>query len=101
MFSAEPVFRGAGVALVTLFNDSGTPDVTATVAHAVPVVERGVPGVLLEGRAPTTSQPRRLAQDEPFALERFALGLKQILHEQAGTSTAFGRVTAELLERSA
>ena len=24
MFTAEPVFRGAGVALLTLFDDSGT-----------------------------------------------------------------------------
>lgn len=110
MFSAEPVFRGAGVALVTLFNDSGTPDVTATVAHAVAVVQRGVRGVLLAGTVPELSvtafagdaaAQRRLARVERFALERFPLGLKKILHGQAGTSTAFGRGTAELLKRRA
>ena len=26
MFSTEPVFRGVGVALLTLFDDSGTAD---------------------------------------------------------------------------
>jgi len=44
---------------------------------------------------------RRLAPVERSALQRFPLGLKKILHEQAGTSTALGRGTAELLERSA
>jgi 4-hydroxy-tetrahydrodipicolinate synthase len=43
----------------------------------------------------------RLAPVERSALERSPLGLKKILHEQAGTSTALGRGTAELLERSA
>jgi dihydrodipicolinate synthase/N-acetylneuraminate lyase len=145
MSSAEPVFRGAGVALVTLFDDSGTADVTATVAHAVAVgvVGRGVRGVLVAGTAGefcalTESErtdlvrgarealpgslgaladvapelsvtafagdaaaQRRLAPVERSALQRFPLGLKKILHEQAGTSTALGRGTAELLERSA
>jgi hypothetical protein len=44
---------------------------------------------------------RRLAPVERSALERFRLGLKKILHEQAGTSTALGRGAAELLGRSA
>ena len=110
MFSAEPVFRGAGVALVTLFDDSGTPDVTATVAHAVAVVERGVRGVLLAGTVPELSvtafagdaaAERRLAPVERFAWSGFRWGSRRSCHEQAGTSTAFGRGTAELLERSA
>ena len=110
MFSAEPVFRGAGVALLTLFDDSGTADVTATVAHAVAVVERAVRGVLLARTTPELSvtafagdaaAQHRLAPVERSALERSPLGLKKILHEQAGTSTALGRGTAELLERSA
>ena len=44
---------------------------------------------------------RRLAPVGRSALERFRLGLKKILHEQAGTSTALGRGTAELVGRSA
>ena len=44
---------------------------------------------------------RRLALAERSAQEGFPLGLKKILHEQAGTSTALGRGTAELLKRSA
>jgi hypothetical protein len=44
---------------------------------------------------------RRLAPVERSALQRFPLGLKKILHEQAGTSTALGRGAAELLGRRA
>jgi 4-hydroxy-tetrahydrodipicolinate synthase len=49
MSSAEPVFRGVGVALVTLFNSNGTPDAAATAAHAARVVDRGVRSVLVAG----------------------------------------------------
>lgn len=44
---------------------------------------------------------RRLAPVERSAQEGFPLGLKKILHEQAGTSTALGRGAAELLGRCA
>ena len=48
-----------------------------------------------------TAAQRRLAPVERSAQKGFPLGLKKILHEQAGTSTALGRGTAELVERSA
>jgi 4-hydroxy-tetrahydrodipicolinate synthase len=49
MRTSEPLFRGVGVALITLFDDSGRPDVAATVAHAERVVNRGVRAVLVAG----------------------------------------------------
>jgi 4-hydroxy-tetrahydrodipicolinate synthase len=49
MLSSEPLFRGVGVALVTLFDAEGTPDIAATAAHAARVVQRGVRAVLLAG----------------------------------------------------
>jgi len=47
--SSEPLFRGVGVALITLFDAQGAPDVAATAAHAARVVQRGVRAVLLAG----------------------------------------------------
>jgi 4-hydroxy-tetrahydrodipicolinate synthase len=47
--SSEPLFRGVGVALVTLFDAEGSPDIAATAAHAARVVGRGVRAVLLAG----------------------------------------------------
>jgi len=47
--SSQPLFRGVGVALVTLFDAQGAPDVAATTAHAVRVVSRGVRAVLVAG----------------------------------------------------
>ena len=44
---------------------------------------------------------RRLAPVERSAQEEFPLGLKKILHEQAGTSRTLGRGAAGLLGRRA
>lgn len=48
---------GVGVALVTVFDDGGTPDVAATVARARACVARGVSGILVAG---TTGEAWRL-----------------------------------------
>jgi dihydrodipicolinate synthase/N-acetylneuraminate lyase len=69
MRRSEPIFRGAGVALVTLFDDLGAVDVTATVAHAVSVVERGVRAVLLAG---TTGEFWALTESDRVELVRAA-----------------------------
>lgn len=66
---SKPIFRGAGVALVTLFDDAGAVDVTATVAHAVSVVERGVRGVLVAG---TTGEFWSLTESGRIELVRAA-----------------------------
>jgi 4-hydroxy-tetrahydrodipicolinate synthase len=46
---AEPVFRGVGVALVTLFDDSFHIDVEATAEHAARLVDAGVSAVVVAG----------------------------------------------------
>jgi 4-hydroxy-tetrahydrodipicolinate synthase len=143
MFSAECVFRGAGVALVTLFppglglDELGTlpiqgikessldprrllaeldilsgnvyTGVDSLLGYAGPLGCTGSLGALanvapelsVTACAGDAAAERRLAPVERSALQRFPLGLKKILHEQTGTSTALGRGTAELLERSA
>jgi len=45
----EPVFRGVGVALATLFDDGGEVDRAATAAHAVRLVEAGLRAVVVAG----------------------------------------------------
>jgi 4-hydroxy-tetrahydrodipicolinate synthase len=67
MPSSEPLFRGVGVALVTLFDAEGTPDVAATAAHAARVVERGVRAVLLAG---TTGEFWALSETDRVELIR-------------------------------
>jgi 4-hydroxy-tetrahydrodipicolinate synthase len=69
MTSSEPVFRGAGVALVTLFTQSGAVDIAATIDHAASVVDRGVRAVLLAG---TTSEFWALTESDRTDLVRGA-----------------------------
>jgi dihydrodipicolinate synthase/N-acetylneuraminate lyase len=47
---AAALFTGAGVALVTLFDDDGRLLVEETVEHAVDLVERGIAAVVDAGR---------------------------------------------------
>jgi len=67
MSSTEPVFRGVGVALITLFNGDGTPDVAATAAHAARVVDRGARAVLVAG---TTGEFWALSETDRVELIR-------------------------------
>jgi dihydrodipicolinate synthase/N-acetylneuraminate lyase len=69
MASSEPIFRGVGVALVTLFDESGAADIAATVDHAAAVVDRGVRAVLLAG---TTSEFWALTESDRTDLIRGA-----------------------------
>lgn len=62
---ADPLFRGVGVALVTLFDDALEVDVAATVDHAVRLVELGVAAVLVAG---TTGEAAALDAEERVAL---------------------------------
>jgi 4-hydroxy-tetrahydrodipicolinate synthase len=61
----EPIFRGVGVALVTLFDDDGEVDTGATAAHAARLVELGVRAVVVAG---STGEPAALTTDERDAL---------------------------------
>jgi 4-hydroxy-tetrahydrodipicolinate synthase len=69
MASSEPIFRGVGVALLTLFDKVGNADIDATIAHAVAVVDRGVHAVLLAG---TTSEFWALTESDRIDLVRGA-----------------------------
>lgn len=69
MPSSEPLFRGVGVALVSLFDASGALDTAATVAHARRVVDVGVRAVLVAG---TTGEFWALSEAERVELVRAA-----------------------------
>lgn len=90
----EPLFRGAGVALVSLFNPSGMLDVPATVEHAVRVVERGVQAVLVAG---TTGEFWSLSDDERVALVHAArAALPREIPVIAGTGAEDAATAARL-----
>lgn len=70
---AEPIFSGVGVALLTFFDESGTVDVDATIAHARKLADFGVRAVLVAGttgEADTLTDPER---EELIAAARSAL----------------------------
>src|SRR6266545_2863903 len=61
---AEPLFRGVGVALATLFDDAGGLDAKATAEHAATLVDLGVRAVVVAGstgEAATLTPAERLA----------------------------------------
>ena len=60
-----PLFRGVGVALVTLFDEHGEIDAPATAAHAAGLVDLGVRAVLVAG---TTGEPSSLDPAERAVL---------------------------------
>jgi 4-hydroxy-tetrahydrodipicolinate synthase len=59
------LFRGIGVALVTLFDDDGAVLADATAEHAARLVERGVTAIVVAG---TTGEAATLAPHERVAL---------------------------------
>lgn len=61
MEQPTPLFTGAGVALVTLFDDEGEIDAPATADHAARLVESGVAAVLVAG---STGEAAALDADE-------------------------------------
>jgi 4-hydroxy-tetrahydrodipicolinate synthase len=63
--SAEAVFEGVAVALLTLFTDDGELDVAATAEHAARLVGLGVRAVVVAG---TTGEAAALSADERVAL---------------------------------
>ncbi|HMA47513.1 MAG TPA: dihydrodipicolinate synthase family protein [Frankiaceae bacterium] len=64
---AEPLFRGVGVALVTLFDEGGGLLAEATAAHAAALVGRGVRAVLVAG---TTGEAAALSAADRQELVR-------------------------------
>jgi 4-hydroxy-tetrahydrodipicolinate synthase len=61
----RPLFTGAAVALVTLFDDDGEVDAKATAAHAAALVELGMRAVVVAG---STGEAATLTDDERIAL---------------------------------
>ncbi len=74
----EPLFRGVGVALLTLFDADGGLDAKASGEHAARLVELGVAAVLVAG---TTGEPASLEPAERTALIR---AVRQELPEGCG-----------------
>jgi 4-hydroxy-tetrahydrodipicolinate synthase len=62
---AEPLFRGVGVALATLFDDAGGLDAKATADHAATLVDLGVRAVVVAG---STGEAATLTTEERTAL---------------------------------
>lgn len=87
----EP-WRGVGVALVTLFDDSGAVDYAATAALAATLVDLGVAAVLVAG---TTGEAEALTDDERV---RLVEAVRQELPGTpliAGASGPYAQVAAE------
>jgi 4-hydroxy-tetrahydrodipicolinate synthase len=63
----DPIFRGVGVALVTIFDNTGAVDLSATADHARRLVAAGVAAVVVAG---STGEADALDDDERVALVR-------------------------------
>jgi 4-hydroxy-tetrahydrodipicolinate synthase len=62
---AEPLFRGVGVALATLFEDDGEVDVKATADLAANLADVGIRAVVVAG---STGEAAALTAEERVAL---------------------------------
>jgi 4-hydroxy-tetrahydrodipicolinate synthase len=101
----EPLWRGVGVALVTLFDGAGAVDADATAAHAARLVAAGVRAVLVAGstgEADTLSDAERVALVE--AVRAACPGTPVLagasgswLDEAAGRGTAVAKAGADAL----
>jgi 4-hydroxy-tetrahydrodipicolinate synthase len=61
----EPLFRGVGVALATLFDEAGEADAKATAEHAANLVELGMRAVVVAG---STGEAATLSAEERVTL---------------------------------
>ena len=88
----EPVFRGVGVALITIFDEQLEVDVAATTAHAEQLVELGVAALVVAG---TTGEAASLDGEERARLVRAARdALPADVPVVAGTGAADARQAA-------
>jgi 4-hydroxy-tetrahydrodipicolinate synthase len=89
---SAPLFRGVGVALLTMFDDGGGVDVTATVGHAKRLVDLGVRAVLVAG---TTGEAETLDDVERTELvAAVRADLAPDVAVIAGASGAWARAAA-------
>lgn len=90
----EPLFRGVGVALVTLFDGARRVDPAATAAHARRLVDAGVRGLVVAG---STGEAGALTQGERAALiDRVLAEVGGQVPVWAGTGAPSARQAAEL-----
>jgi 4-hydroxy-tetrahydrodipicolinate synthase len=90
----RPVFRGVGVALVTIFDRVGGLDGKATAALAEQLVAAGVGGVVVAG---TTGEASALSQQERFSLVgEVRSAVPAGVPVLAGTGASTGRQAAAL-----
>jgi 4-hydroxy-tetrahydrodipicolinate synthase len=99
----QPLFSGVGVALVTLFDERGEIDASATAEHAVRLVDLGVRGVVVAG---STGEAAALDPDERTTLldaVRAAVGGRVPVLAGTGAASArqAGRLTAQAADRGA
>lgn len=100
---ATPVFDGVGVALLSLFDEDGTLELTATAEHAARLVELGMNAVVVAG---STGEAAALEPEERTAL---LVAVRDALPRRvpviAGTGAASARqgarLTAEAVEHGA
>lgn len=84
----KPVFEGVGVAIVSLFDESGALDAAGTAAHAERLIDLGVSAIIVAG---TTGEPMALERSERIELieaVRDVIGDTPLI---AGTGTASTR----------
>ncbi|MGH9064509.1 MAG: dihydrodipicolinate synthase family protein [Acidimicrobiales bacterium] len=94
--SAQPIFEGVGVALLTLFTDDGELAAQATAEHAARLVEAGMGAVLVAG---TTGEAAALDHEERLDLldaVRAALPSRSSVPLIAGTGAPSGRQASVL-----
>jgi 4-hydroxy-tetrahydrodipicolinate synthase len=93
----EPLWRGVGVALVTLFDEDGAVDVAGTAAHAARVVGTGVRAVLVAG---STGEADALTAQERVTLIGAVRQACPDVPVIAGASGSWSRPVAELAAAS-
>src|SRR6266852_4082326 len=99
LVKAEELFRGVGVALVTIFSRSGEADPAATAKHAADLVSRGMRAVLVAG---TTGEAGTLTQQERTALiEAVRAAIPAEIPVLAGTGAATAETAVSLTAAAA
>ena len=94
LVQAKELFRGVGVALVTIFSRSGEADPAATAKHAADLVSRGMRAVLVAG---TTGEAGTLTQQERTALiEAVRAAIPAEIPVLAGTGAATAETAVSL-----
>lgn len=94
---AEPVFTGVGVALLTLFDEDGGLDTTASADLAARLVGLGVRGVVVAGSTGEAATLDPAERDALLTAVRAAVDVPVI----AGTGAPSARQAAELTRRAA